>query len=280
MKTLIYQYYDGVIPPAALYSSKLMQQWALSIGADYYLDHDRKFVNDLGKMSHFFGTLTPIYDDWFLDYDYVLYVDMDVYPTTYCMYHKHNIFEELSKIDFEIAVCHEPFQPCHRAKFTTGICGQNDEKWAKVINDKWKVKLPRTLHLEKYNLLKVYNAGVVLYSNKGMQEARKRFIPIKNYVKYIKSKGLPEFYCHDQNYLHAMLEVGGMQYTELPEAWNSIISPHRYGPDDDRVFINNGKVDNYSCLVHIQLKGNDHFSDELINSIVNEPQKQWEDRVL
>ena len=61
------------------------------------------------------------------------------------------------------------------------LYGSNDEKWNSSVKKKWGISLPRN---EK-GLLKVYNAGMVVFSNEGIQRAKKEWEPFQTYIDYI-----------------------------------------------------------------------------------------------
>ena len=180
---------------------------------------------------------------------------------------KENIFENFKG---DIGICTEPFQPKQRLEVGGQITSASDEAWAAAVKSKWNVDMPRTPE----GLLKVYNSGVVLYSNVGLKNARERFVPFKQYVDLINSKGIKTFYTADQNYIHAMLTVARMDYVELDSGWNSYI--HHYHTDASRkvVDINDMRTDK-TKFVHVQLRGADHYDADTHNRIVNLPKSEW-----
>jgi len=138
------------------------------------------------------------------------------------------------------------------------------------VEAKWKVKLPRT----EEGLLKVYNSGVVLYSNKGLQAARKKFVPFLDYVNYVRTQKCGSFYTSDQNYLHAMLKVASMDYVELDNGWNHYI--HYYYEDPAKKILKTNDSRNQSTkFVHIQLRCADDFDADKLWRITNSPIEEW-----
>ena len=107
MKTAIYQYWYGSKPRAsALAGSENMKNYAERIGAEYIFAHDPPYYGpDCNGLERKYSALRPIYDDEFLKYDKVLYVDLDVFATDNWT---ENIFEEDIK---HIGICEEPLQP-------------------------------------------------------------------------------------------------------------------------------------------------------------------------
>ena len=268
MRNLVYQYWDGPIPQGVEYNIDLVKDWAERIGAEYRFDHNTKFFTGIGKASHFYGTLKPVYDDSFLEYDNVLYLDCDVFPIK-----DESPFENLQQYD--IAMAKELFQPKQRKKFNTGICSKQDEIWATVIKKNWRLHtLPKCK-----DGLEIFNAGVVLYSNKGLKIAREKFIPIIEYINIIKKNKIHDFYTHDQNYLHANVFGGiGLLYCFLDKKWNSIIHPYWIDSAKTKLDINDERTDD-TVLVHIQLKKADYFSDDLLHSICHDPIEVWRNKI-
>ena len=265
MKNLIYQYWDGNILPGVTAGSKNMKKYADRIGADYLFEHNPKFVTNLGTYSPHYGSFKPIYDKNFHKYDNILFTDTDVFSVDGL---EENIFEDFNA---EIGICTEPFQPKQRKEVPGIISSVDDEKWAKEVKNRWNVEMPRT----EEGLLKVYNSGVVMYSNKGLLKAKKNFVPFKDYVNLINSKGIKKFYTADQNYLHAMLKVAKMDYVELDNGWNSYV--HHYHTDASKktVGVNDMRTE-YTKFVHIQLRSADHWDGAKLERIANLPIDKWD----
>ncbi|KKK91692.1 hypothetical protein LCGC14_2710400, partial [marine sediment metagenome] len=168
----------------------------------------------------------------------------------------------------EVGSCTEPSQPANRARLSTGICGAMDEKWASIIKKKWNVDMPRTA---EDGLLKVYNAGLVLWSNRGLVKANENFVPFVNYINTINASSVSGFYALDQNYLHAMLTVANMDHIEMNNDWNCIISHlHKTGKPK----LNDPRNKN-TKFVHIQLRSADHWDADTQWRITNLPRSKW-----
>ncbi len=138
MANLIYQVWAGELRPACKHSSKLMKEYSDRIGADYRLDIDPNIASNSCDVPMYFEWLNPMLDKRFLEYDKVLVVDLDVFPTPDC----RNIFEEEIA---DVGICTEPFQGKYRAKSVVGgsICSANDEIWSKHCKRLYNVDLPR-----------------------------------------------------------------------------------------------------------------------------------------
>ena len=265
MKTIIYQYWDGIEKPGNKAGVELMKQYADKIGADHVYEKDANFITNIGSYSSSYGLFKAIYE--YSDYDYVMYADCDLVPRDDCT---ENIFENLG--DHDIGICEEPNAPLARKKYTIGggINNKNDEAWVSLIEKKWNVTLPRT----KDGLPKVYNSGMVLWSKAGMEKAREKLYDFGKYVNLINAFKLPPFYTCDQHYIHAMLEVCNFNWIQMPYKWNSSV---HYDPGvkiQPRPVIDLRKKD-YN-FVHIQINGADNFSKEKIHTIVNKPVKEWQ----
>lgn len=263
MKNLIYQYWDGPINSGAIYGSQVMRQYADRIGATYIFEINPRFRTDLGNYSAHYGQFKIVYDAMFDEYDNVLFADTDVFPIHNL---QENIFDGFSA---DIGICTEEYQPKARITSNNHINSKNDEAWAASLKSKWGVDMPRT----DGGLLKVYNSGLVLYSRKGIQAMRDRFIPFHEYVRFIFSRGLPDFYASDQGYLHAMLEVAHLDYIELDNGWNSFI--HYIGDPHIKPRPVNDMRTGTTKFVHIQLRGADHFDSDKLWRITNLNEAEW-----
>ena len=130
--------------------------------------------------------------------------------------------------------------------------------------------MPRT----SKGLLKVYNSGVVMYSNAGLKAAKEKFVPFQEYVNLINShREVGSFYTSDQSYLHAMLFVSGIKYVELDNGWNSFIH-YANTKKSNGPYVNDTRTKN-TKFVHIQLSGADHRDEDTHWRITNLPQSEW-----
>jgi len=266
VKNLIYQVYSGTLSEECRVSSRLMKQYANRIGAEYWLHIDPNIASKkVDSNGPYWEWLNPVIDDKFLEYDNVLVVDLDIFPVEGL---KENIFEQ--EIG-DIGICTEPFQGKYRSTVTVAghINGQNDEKWARVIKEKWGVSLPR----DSDGYLKVFNAGMVVFSNEGMKKARK-WTSFQEYINLIRNKGFGRFYWVDQNYIHAMMCVNkDINYIEMDNGWNSQIHYVR-GPMALTTPINDERTLN-TKFVHVQMTAM-RWNEKTLHQVVNKPQSQWE----
>jgi len=271
MKNLIYQVWVGEIRPGVQASIDNIEAYAMSIGADYYFDHNPK----LGKIKSgvakgYYDWMNPIHMKKFDVYDKIAVLDCDIYvPDTVT----DNIFDVPIK---DVGICTEPNQPKLRAVNPNARIGKNaDEKWAKVLKKEWDIDLPR----DEDGLVKVYNAGVVIFSKEGRLKIREKFLSYTDYMNTIQRHGMDRFYWLDQNYFHAMM-VKFCDYTEMDNEWNALV--HYYGDRDNSKprpacgrKVNDPRTQN-TKFVHIQLSEADHLHEDIIWTLVNLTQEYWQ----
>lgn len=261
---LIYQCWTGPLCRGALASKRNIEQYANRIGAEYLFEHNPNIASRTCDIPIYYECLNPLLEDRFLLYDAIAVLDMDIFAVDGLT---DDIFT--SEVN-HIGVCAEEFQPKHRTTLKNGICSANDEKWADIVSSAWGVTPPRTAE----GLLKVYNSGVILFSAEGLHKAREYFIPFQEYISTLRKHKLDRFYLLDQNYLHTMLLMPGINYIELDTSWNCQV--HFLGPPHLRVRPINDMRGNNPRFVHIQLRGADHFSPEKLRRITNLPVSQWD----
>ena len=265
MKNLIYQYWDGPVRESVRAGVNSMKKYADRIGAEYIFEDNPRYIRDrrFGNYSAHYGAFKPVFESPYNEYDNVLFADTDVFPVDGLT---ENIFEGFNS---HIGICTEPFQPKQRLITLGRITSQSDNKWANMVEDKWGVKMPRT----KERLIKVYNTGVVLYSNKGMEHARKNWVKFDEYVNLVKRSGLDSFYTCDQPYLHAMMFVTNMDVIELDNNWNSYVHGTRDKNQPKRRIVDHRTPE--TKFVHCQFPGADNMNEEQLLRVVNLPRDQW-----
>jgi len=262
MKTLIYQYWYGSEPlEGTLAGRDNMKEYAERIGADYEFARDPEFFG--GKCEHprKYSALRPIYDDKYLEYDKVMYVDLDVFTVD-------NLKENIFDIDFKhIAICEEEHQPEIREKVTVGgnIGNKCDEIWASAI----KNKFGKEVYRDQKGRPRVFNSGLVLFTREGLIQARKNFIQFQDHINFIKKSKLKGFYISDQTYYQTMMVVSGVDFKIIPSDWN--VQVHYLKPSGE---VYDPKNKN-TKMVHVQLSGADHHSADWHHMIVNKPKEDW-----
>jgi len=267
MKHLIYQYYDGEILSGTKASVKLMKEYAGRIGADYIFEENPQWLlkqnRRVGRYTPHYGQFKVVYDPFFEKYDSILFLDTDIYPVDGLT---ENIFEVPVK---HLGICTEGLQPDLRKKTRGNINHYSDERFASVIKNIYNKELPR----RQDGLLKVYNSGVVLYTKEGREHCRKNFIKFEPFYKIVVSSGLDSFYASDQGYLHAMLKIAKIDWTELDSGWNSYV---HYKPETDgpRRPVIDTRTEN-TKFVHIQLRAADHYDYDKLWRITNLEESAW-----
>jgi lipopolysaccharide biosynthesis glycosyltransferase len=269
MKHLIYQYYDGPVLPGTLASVNNIKKYADRIGAEYLFEENPNWIKgqnrNLGRYTPHYGQFKIIYEDFFDNYDSVLFLDSDIFAV-------ENLEENIFNNDVgHIGICTEGLQPELRKKIKKGpISHISDEKFNQVIKHVYNRELPRT----ETGLLKVYNSGVVLYTKEGRHYCKRNFVNFEKFARLIKSAGLDGFYASDQGYIHAMLEAINISWKELHPGWNSYVhyKPETSGPN--RPVIDTRTTD--TKFVHVQLRAADHFDGDKLWRITNLDSSKWD----
>lgn len=263
MRTLIYQYWIGNLEQCAREGKRMMEAYAKKIGSEYRFDLNPTWASYLGShcASHM-SALRPVFDATFHKYDKVMYIDCDIFPVDGL---NENIFECETG---EMVVCEELHQPKMRKE---GGKSQ-DEKWAKRVKQLYGKTMPRT----KDGLLRVFNSGLVIYSKQGMEKAINTFIPMKEFIGEFRPHFKRPLYYRDQAYVHAMLEVGEMDWRTLSTNWNSQVhwkpqtKPNAKGT---RPVIDCRTKD--TKFVHVQLTGSSNWGRNKLWQVVNLPPSEW-----
>lgn len=268
MRSVIYQYWDGSVTPGVKAGVAAMKQYADRIGVDYVFEDNPRWQTNLGKYSPHYGAFKPLFDSVYDDYDYILFVDTDVFPTKML---QENIFQQFyDQPDIELGICEEWKQPEIRTKVNVGgINSHNDGLWAGLILNYYGTAVPRTAS----GHVRVFNSGVVVYSKQGRLKAQQSFVPFAKYVSIVNSNGLPAFYTCDQPYLAAMMEVCKFNYTIMDYKWNSSVYYVPGTTGDKRPVDDLRRSD--TAFVHVQLNGKHHMSAETLDRVVNLPVEEW-----
>ena len=267
MKHLIYQYYDGPILPGTDASVKMMKEYADRIGADHLFEQNPQWLikqnRNLGRYTPHYGQFKVVYDTYFEQYDSILFLDSDIFPVDGL---QENIFDVSVG---HLGICTEGLQPDIRKRTGGQINHQADERFAKMIKTVYNKELPR----REDGLLKVYNSGVVLYTKEGREHCRKNFVSFEKFRQQVASESISDFYASDQGYLHAMLEVASLDWTELHPGWNSYIhyEPETSGPRRPVVDTRT----NETKFVHVQLRAADHYDYDKLWRITNSEESTW-----
>lgn len=262
MKTLVYQYWIGKLEPCARAGKRAMEEYAKRIGSDYRFDDNPTFVSKLTDCASHMSALRPVFDQQFHKYDKVMYIDCDIFPVDGI---NENIFECDSG---EMGVCEEVHQP----KLRKASGRSKDEQWAKRVENLYGKTMPRN----DDGLLKVINSGLVIYSKQGMEKAIETFVPMQEFINAFRPHFSRPLYFRDQAYVHAMLEVGNMDWRLLDTSWNSQIHWAPKTKSNTR-----GMRPVIDCrtsdtkFVHVQLSGSGNWDYKKLWQVVNLPQNKW-----
>ena len=232
MRNLIIQYYirgDGKkykydkVPEWALVSRRSFEEYAKKWRVEY-MWYEEQTVN---APSPFFESLRPVYDETLDVYDYILYVDCDVYAPK----DVDNIFDyaklvtdvggvmdrHITELDDDLV----KYIAQKNQTFSNGWFNYEVEAHDAIRRHyqnwfKWKKS---STHPE---LDQFINSGVVLWSKKGRLKARKQFKSMLEYhtrIPFGPTNG-HQFQKYDQGYLNAMLAMLDFNVMELPVRFN------------------------------------------------------------
>lgn len=261
MKNIIYQYWSGTPPKICEASTANIKEYADRIGATHKVEYNPKFTL-AGGDTKYIGALRPVYDDMFHEYDNVLFLDMDIFAVDGL---EENIFEQGVK---EFGICTEPHKIPIRKQRTSGLTAAVDRKWDECVYQRYGKRMPR----DENGDIKIYNTGVVLYTNAGLKKAKEKFDTPAQYINKVSSAGLPTFYLTtDQPYLHSQASIN-LKVTELHNGWNSYVhwGEKKTEPRD----ITDTRTSE-TKFVHVQLRGKRDKDKDTYYRITNLPVSEW-----
>lgn len=267
MKTVIYQFWDGKVRDSVHAGVANMKKYAKYVGADYVFEDNPRWLKsigmDFGNYSAHYGAFKPLWNKNYRDYDKILFCDTDIFVRDNC---DENIFEQL---EADIGICEEPFQPKQRTITLGRITSELDNKWANLMKKQYDIDVPRTPD----GLVKIYNSGVVCYTQEAATHAREKWERFSDYVKVIRQAGLDSFYMCDQPYLHAMIFATKMNVQFMNLKWNSYVHGTKDKVQPQRRIVDHRTHD--TCFVHCQFPGADDMNAEQLSRIVNLPRREW-----
>ncbi len=265
MKTLIYQYWLGKPGIAVKAGIENMKAYANQVGADYKFAKNPTWGSNHCDIPEYYNAFEPIYNPEFYEkYDKILFVDTDVFAVNGL---KENIFDLNVG---HIGICDEPHKEKSHTTTKGALNSKADEAWNKMLVDNYKKEMPRN----KDGQLKIFNSGVVLYTKQGLAVARNNFVPFQKYIDNCRRYRLNRFYSIDQNYLHAMLIIGNLNYTVMESGWNSYVHYDEHIDKTKPRPIVDARTDE-TKFVHVQLRGADDKDADWHNTIVNKPVSDW-----
>jgi len=265
MKNIIYQYWCGNPPKICEASTQNVKQYAERIGATHKVEYNPTFSLP-GGSSQYYGALRPIYDEFFHEYDNVLFLDMDIFAVENL---NENIFEQDVK---EFGICTEPHKIPIRKNRKGGISAEEDKRWDEALYQAYGKRMPR----DKNGDIKIYNTGVVLYTNAGLKKAKNNFVTPKEYIDKVENAKLDRFYVHtEQPYLHSQASLH-LDITEMHNGWNSYI---HWGENKSvpRDIVDTRTIE--TKFVHVQLRGYRNSSKSLYYKMTNLPVSDWKKEI-
>jgi hypothetical protein len=261
LKNIIYQYWSGNPPKICEASTANIKEYADRIGAVHKVDYNPTFSLP-GGSAKYYGALRPIYDNLFHEYDNVLFLDMDIFAVDGL---EENIFDQGVK---EFGICTEPHKIPIRKKRTSGISAAEDSRWDEHLYQHYGKRMPR----DENGDIKIYNTGVVLYTNAGLKKARDTFVTPAEYIKVVSGANLHGFYINtEQPYLHSQAAIH-LKITEMHNGWNSYIhwGEKKTEPRD----ITDTRTPE-TKFIHMQLRGHRDDDRDTYYRITNLPVKDW-----
>jgi lipopolysaccharide biosynthesis glycosyltransferase len=263
MKNLIYQYWHGKQRTAVKYGVENMKAYAQRIGAEYIFSENPRWAEKLCNRPEYYNAFEPVFNEKFEKYDKILFADTDVFAV-------ENLTENAFEQDIaEIGICDEPHKELSHLTTKSPINKAEDEKWNRAVVKHFGKEMPRN----SAGNLKIFNSGVVLYTQKGREKARKNWVPFDKYINTILAEGCNKFYSIDQNYLNAMLIIADHEYTVMDSGWNSYV--HFDGDSKTKLRAVIDTRTDSTKFVHVQLRGADDRDGKWHNIIVNRPTSEW-----
>ena len=222
MKNLVVQYYlGGGMPTWANVSKYSIQKYCERFDIEYEF-HGKPIMKDL-PAPHF-ENLFLLYDDKYDEYDNILYLDIDIVDRKM----NQNIFDfevddvgavqdrflvELEGPDKERAAYKKLTYENGWFNFEIDAHNAIREKYGDF---KWKTS-PTYKPLDQF-----VNTGLLLWSKKGREKAKKLFTSVQEYVR-IDFGPTPahKFQGLDQLYINWQFAINDFKITELPREWNN-----------------------------------------------------------
>lgn len=249
--------------PGVVASTKLMKEYAETIGAEYRFDHNVIIAGKIVNVPIYYEPANPLVDDSFDIYDNVALIDIDVFPVEGLT---DNLFGLLNGED--AGICTEPNQPYFRTIYNSGgITSLIDKLWVKVCKNHWDINYS----FDEENRPKVFNTGVVIISKAGLQKIKQRWPTFQAYVNVMGEHGFPRFYSLFQDYFSAFIHLDEFNLKELPNKWNCYM--HKVGSHPNASIGDNRPED--AKLVHIMFRTADNWPAEVLWQVTNLPVADW-----
>ena len=259
MKTLIYQCWTGdKLPQFGKASKKRFQLYAKHIGADYICD---RMSFDIEKDNYYqlwYNFLTPIFNTKYHDYDRILLVEMDVYPTREKL---DNIFNQSISSIGMVKEFKNTYYSHLLEKDMDILIRSNIEGWSFHVTKKLGRSLPRD---EKGNII-LHNSGVILLTKDTIKKLYHNIKKqdIREYIKeiYRLNIKMATYFTKPNLFLHYNLLRLGIDVTPLDDTWN-------YQRSDYDLYTN--KSLSTPNFIHLRTSRKHKLKENIINQFINE----------
>lgn len=237
MKTLVYQSYtSNSLPEHAVVSKERFKAYAERIDADYVCDRFSFNIEKDNIFDLWYNQLTPIFDKKYHDYDKILFVDMDIYPTNDNL---KNIFKEkIDSVGMVRDFKNNYFN--HRLEFDNDvIIERNKEGWGLFAYKNTGTFFKRN----DYGNLNLFNDGVMLV-NKNIIRLLYKNINREDIFSYIKKIYklddliLNTVFAKPEFFLQFYFLKLGINVTALSDKWN-------YQRSDYKIYTNKSHSNPY-----------------------------------
>lgn len=205
------------MPKYASISSSRFQAYARHIGADYICDRIKLNIYKDNYYDLWYNWLTPIFDKKYQEYDRILLVEMDVFPSSENL---DNIFyEDISSVGMVREFKNSYYT--HNMEYDMDVLAQaNLEGWNFHLHKKIGKSLPR----DEKGRLKLYNSGVILLTRSAIKKLYGNLNKedIREFIKEIYTLNLlmDTYFTKPNFFLHYNFVRLGIDITPLNDAWN------------------------------------------------------------
>jgi lipopolysaccharide biosynthesis glycosyltransferase len=225
MANLVYQcfLFSNKMHEWVLVSSDTIKKYADKVGADYNFSTTVQMpgLNKFNPMHRYFNILNIIYNDWFDQYDDILYVDCDVIADS----EADNIFEIPKAKHLDVIAISE--KHVNGGDYSPGF--HINHKIKKDFIDLYNNYGIDVFHNGKRKEILQYNTGVVLFTKKGRKKFRKN-VPYDEWINWVNSNGNSSYLGNDQPFLNFVFEKYKFNVKDIDDKWNMPATWFRTNP--------------------------------------------------
>ena len=248
MRNLVYQVhsgpgFNGMDPKTLSLTTASAKSYANACGAEYRFDQGDLSQTIIGQqtpqsikgeyLSYCYLALNLIYDKSFDQYDHILYLDTDT------------IIDVDAKNIFKIESIQKHTDIVAANQQTTGYKGCPQSRKVNLMASKLNCQLSRSN--DKNREFRFLQTGVVLYTKKGRQKARRTWDDWRQWIKIGNDLNMSIVHLTDQPFINAMASKHNFNVLELSSKWNHIVGniddrrkAHIYHfPNNSKKFISN-----------------------------------------